>query len=180
MSFAPDGSVLTWGVGPNFGLLPPDSPGPPRAPLWESSALERNPAVSPGGRWLAFESDRTGGFEIYVRSFPALNEEWQVSTRGGCCPVWARDGTELYYWRDDEDGSVSIMAVPVGPGVPPTWGPHTVAANGFYARASWDTSYDVGLDGRFLLMKSTLPPPPNEIRVVLNWDEELKRLVPTR
>jgi hypothetical protein len=56
--------------------------------------------------------------------------------------------------------------------------PHTEVVRGSYVKPSWDTSYDVW-GGRFLLMKSTAPPPPNQIVIVQNWFEELKRLVPS-
>ena len=82
------------------------------------------------------------------------------------------------YWRDNDDGTVSIVAIPVGPGAPGTWGKHTPLVTGLYSRASWDTNYDVARDGRFLLMKSILPPPPNEVAVWINWFDELRRLVP--
>jgi serine/threonine-protein kinase len=176
-SFTPDGRVITWGVGDGFGLLELNSREPLRY-LWKASALERNPVVSPDGRWLAFESNRTGRFEIYVRSFPSVNEEWTMTSEGACCPVWARDGRELHYWRDNGDGTVSIVSIPVGRGVPRTWGEHAPAVTGHYTRGSWDTNYDVARDGRFLVLKSALAPPPNEVAVWVNWFEHLKQLVP--
>jgi Tol biopolymer transport system component len=58
---------------------------------------ETNPTVSPDGRWLAYESNRRGRRQVYVRPFPDLDSgEFQVTTDGGTRPVWARDGRELY------------------------------------------------------------------------------------
>ena len=105
VAFTPDGSLLTWGIKPSFGLLA----GTGRAPLrylWESSALERNPVVSPNGRWLAFESNRSGRFEIYVRSFPSVNEEWPITDIGACCPVWARDESAVLLARQRRRSSI--------------------------------------------------------------------------
>ena len=59
---------------------------------------ERGAVVSPDGRWLAYESNTSGRFEIYVRPFPAVDEgQWQLSTAGGVQPLWSRDGRELFY-----------------------------------------------------------------------------------
>ena len=91
--------------------------------------------------------------------------------------MWSRDGRELYYWRDNGD-TISIMAVTIASGPTFAWNTrHVEVVRGPYAKPSWDTNYDVW-GGRFLLLKSTAPPPPNQIVVVQNWFEELKRLVP--
>ena len=78
--------------------------------------IERNAAISPDGRWLAYESDRSGRFEIYVRPFPNVEDaEYHITTDGGTAPVWAHNGRELFYWK--ESGAlVSIMAVPISRG----------------------------------------------------------------
>ena len=67
-------------------------------PLVQSPFTERNGIVSPDGRWLAYEANDSGRFEIYVRPFPDVNSgRWQVSTAGGTRPLWARSGQELFY-----------------------------------------------------------------------------------
>ena len=67
-------------------------------PLVQSSFTERNGIISPDGRWLAYEANDSGQFEIYVRPFPEVNSgHWQVSTGGGTRPLWARNGQELFY-----------------------------------------------------------------------------------
>ena len=71
---------------------------------------ERNGIVSPNGRWLSYESDRSGQFEIYVRPFPNVEGgEWSVSTGGGRQAVWARSGRELFYVA--LDGSLLTVSV---------------------------------------------------------------------
>jgi serine/threonine-protein kinase len=55
------------------------------------------PALSPDGRWLAYQSDESGRNEVYVRSWPALGSKVQVSQNGGTEPAWSRDGRELFY-----------------------------------------------------------------------------------
>jgi serine/threonine-protein kinase len=67
-------------------------------PLVQSLFAERNGIVSPDGRWLAYEANDSGRYEISVRPFPEVNSgHWQVSTNGGTRPLWARNGQELFY-----------------------------------------------------------------------------------
>ena len=58
---------------------------------------ELNSDLSPDGRWIAYQSDESGRFEVYVRPYPDVNGgRWQVSATGGTRPLWGRDGRELY------------------------------------------------------------------------------------
>ena len=67
-------------------------------PLFAGSYRELNPAVSPDGRWIAYASDETGRYEIYVRPFPDVSAaRWQVSINGGRSPQWAHSGRELFF-----------------------------------------------------------------------------------
>jgi serine/threonine-protein kinase len=151
-------------------------------PLVQTPYDERNGIVSPDGRWLAYEANDTGSFEIYVRPFPAVNSgHWQVSTSGGTQPLWARVGQELFYVASEGE----LMRVAVAGG--PEWsaGAPTKVLEGRYVVNPGGTisrHYDVAADGqRFLMMKaaaSDVAPP--QIVVVQHFDEELKRLVPTK
>ena len=68
--------------------------------------------VSPDGRWLAYDSNESGQFEVYVRPYPDADKaRWQVSVDGGRQPLWSRDGRELFY----RDFSGAVMSVPYGP-----------------------------------------------------------------
>ena len=79
-------------------------------PLLQTKFDERNGIVSPDGRWLAYESNSSGSFEIYVRPFPNVGGgQWQVSTAGGTRPLWARSGKELFYVGADG----ALLRVPV-------------------------------------------------------------------
>ena len=70
--------------------------------LVQTTFTERNGEISPDGRWLAYQSDESGQFEIYVRPFPDVNSgRWQISTGGGTRPLWARRGRELFYVAPD-------------------------------------------------------------------------------
>ena len=71
-------------------------------PLVQTPFSERNGEVSPDGRWLAYEANDSGRFDIYVRPFPDVSSGyWQVSTDGGTRPLWARNGQELFYLTRD-------------------------------------------------------------------------------
>ncbi len=68
--------------------------------------------MSPDGRWLAYASNESGQYEVYVRPFPNTNDgKWLVSTDGGEEPVWAHSGRELFY-----KGGGNLMSVEVLPG----------------------------------------------------------------
>jgi serine/threonine-protein kinase len=71
-------------------------------PLLQTKFDERNGIVSPDGRWLAYESNSSGTFEIYVRPFPDVGGgQWEISTAGGAQPLWSRSGKELFYFSAD-------------------------------------------------------------------------------
>jgi serine/threonine-protein kinase len=88
------------------------TPGRDVQPLLETMFAEANPALSPDGRWLAYQSDESGRAEIYVRPFPDVDAgRWQVSTGGGVQVAWARSGRELFYRN-----GAALLAVPVQTG----------------------------------------------------------------
>ncbi len=78
-------------------------------PFATEGTVQSESRFSPDGRWIAYSSDESGRFEVYVRPFPGPGGKWQVSTSGGDLPEWRRDGKELFYLSADE----KIMAVPV-------------------------------------------------------------------
>jgi serine/threonine-protein kinase len=155
-------------------------------PLLRTPFLERNAELSPDSRWLAYESNDTGQFQIYVRPYPDVDKERiQVSTSGGSKPLWSRDGRELFYI----EGEDAIVSLRIGAGS--TWtvsrGTRTPVATNTYFMPGERTAgrtYDVSPDGkRFLMVKAagaSQPTVPASIVVVRNWIEELKRLVPVR
>ncbi|HEV3310054.1 MAG TPA: hypothetical protein VG815_06015, partial [Chloroflexota bacterium] len=139
--------------------------------------------ISPDGRWLAYESDESKQAEVYVRPFPNVEGgRSQVSNGGGTRPAWARSGRELFYYV----APGKIMAVSVQEGTRLAFGPPQVVVDGRYPPHAAGRTYDVSLDGkRFLLIKdatptTSSPPPPPQLVVVLNWFEELKRVVPKK
>ena len=127
---------------------------------------------SPDGRFVAYTSNESGRFQVYVQTFPLSNRKWQVSTDGGYEPRWRADGREIYYLSDDR----KLMAVAVGAG--PSFAVPKVL---FQTRvpegvSSRRTHYVPSRDGqRFLINTQTADASPNPITVVLNWQAELKK-----
>jgi serine/threonine-protein kinase len=159
------------------------TPTPQVKPLVETRFDERGGVVSPDGRWLAYESNRSGAYEVYVQPFPDVDRGlWLVSTGGGTQPLWARNGGELFYVAPDG----ALMGAPVEARGSVWWaGPAMRLVEGRYFSGGQGTTvrqYDVSADGqRFLMMKiearDTNAAP--SINVVQNWFEELKQRVPT-
>jgi Tol biopolymer transport system component len=135
------------------------------------------PQLSPDGHWLTYISDESGRDEVYVQPYPGPGGKWQISTDGGAAPVWNRNGRELFYRSGDKMMAVDIDARSgFVVGKPTQLFEKQEAAN--FAGAN----YDVSPDGqRFLMLKPVEQEQagPTQINVVLNWTEELKRLVPT-
>ena len=151
-------------------------------PLVRSQFSERNGIISPDGRWLAYEADDSGRFEIYVRPYPDVNTGRSVvSTAGGTKPIWARSGQELIYVSP----TGALMRVGVVRGA--SWmatTPALVVNEGYFTNPVWwGRSYDVSPDGqRFLMIKeggTDRTAASTSLIVVQHWVEELKRLVPT-
>ena len=169
---------LPFAASPGAGTAPlPAGRRPEATPLLETSSTEYAANISPNGRYFAYISAVSDGrFAVYVRGYPDANGPWQISTRGGMAPVWARSGRELFY----VDESSTLMAVPVD-----TTGPqfkHGQPERVFAtATKYWGDfySYDVTPEGRFLMLKN-VGQREARIVVVLNWFEELRRRVPTR
>jgi serine/threonine-protein kinase len=155
----------------------------PRAvtPVVRTSFAERNGIVSPDGRWLAYEANDSGPFEIFVRPYPDVNSGLaKVSVAGGVRPLWAPSGRELFFVSP----SGAIMGVRVLPG--PAW---TATAPTLLVKDGYRTSpgnpgrtYDISPDGqRFLMIKTSAAggtAAAASLVVVQHWFEELKQRVP--
>ena len=189
MSWSPDGRLLAViEVNPTTGLDiwvlrmgdPSASSGQVRKaqPFLRTAFNESVPQFSPDGRWLAYISDESGRYEIYVQPYPGPGGKWQISTEGGTEPVWNRNGRELFYRSGDKMMAVDIATQPgFAAGKP------RVLFEGPYVPTPLTaTNYDVSPDGqRFLMLKPSdqAQAAPTQINVVLNWFEELKRRVPS-
>jgi eukaryotic-like serine/threonine-protein kinase len=124
--------------------------------------------------FVAYVSNESGAWEIYVRPFPGPGGKWRISNAGGVQPVWARSGRELFYRNGDK-----MMAVAIEPRPAFRAGKPVVLFEGkFYLPTVAYPQYDVAPDGERFAMIQEVNQWPTQIQVVLNWTEELKRLVP--
>jgi eukaryotic-like serine/threonine-protein kinase len=149
--------------------VPFDSASPPQL-LVDSPANEFGAAVSPGGQWLAYQSDSTGRFEIYVQELLTASTRRQVTTAGGEEPRWSRDGSELFYRVANR-----LMAIRVERGpVFRAGGPRPLFDGIYNSGIESGRSYDVDpAGGRFLLVRpADAEATPLSVRVVLNWTSE--------
>ena len=186
LSFTPDGTSLVireTSDASNSDLNVLSMPGGRvRTPLINSTFTKPNAEISPDGHWMAYQSNESGQDEVHVRPYPNVeNGHWQISTGGGTRPLWARDGRELFY----VDPTGHIASVPVR--ILPTFaaGSPTIIAQMPSLSTSGVRNYDVSLDGRRFLVitnaaRKDLLAAPLQLNVVLNWNEELKRLVTTK
>jgi serine/threonine-protein kinase len=159
-------------------------------PLIQTAFNERNGEVSPDGHWLAYESNESGDYQIYVRPFPNVNGgRWQVSSKGGTKPKWAPNGRELFYFADGY-----LTTVPVQTSAVFSSGNPTKVFDTRYFPGNAERTYDVSRDGqKFLMIKdgpraddaqssttSAAAPAQPTMTVVLNWIEELKARLPPK
>jgi Tol biopolymer transport system component len=80
-------------------------------PFIQSPANETNAVMSPNGKWLAYQSDESGRYEVYVTAFPGPGGKWQVSNGGGSFPSWSGDGKQIYYTNGDKLMVVAVQNV---------------------------------------------------------------------
>ena len=141
-------------------------------PFFKSPFAETGGAFSPDGHWLAYASDESGRNEVYVQPFPSGGRKVQISRDGGGQPRWARTG-ELFYLNSD-----TVMAVELTTQPTLTVGPSRVVFKGQFATGG-GSSFDVQSDGQAVLLikEGDHTAAAAQINVVLNWFDELKRLL---
>ena len=145
-------------------------------PVVRTAADEHYGTPSPDGRWLAYISNETGAYEVYVEAFPATGFKRQVSTLGGFEPHWRRDGKELFYRAPNQ----TLMAVDVKSN--PTSLEFSPPKALFPTRIKWMEiqavahHYAAAPDGqRFLMISATDEAQSSPITVMLNWTAALKK-----
>jgi eukaryotic-like serine/threonine-protein kinase len=137
---------------------------------------KRHAQLSPDGHWMAYVSNESGSYQVYVQSFPTGGGKWQVSTTGGVQPRWQHDGKELYYLAPD--GKLMVVTVKEGAsfeaGTPEAL--FQTHIYGMAPNASFSQQYDVTADGRrFLLNLDLSETNATPLTVVLNWTAGLKK-----
>ncbi|HLE31006.1 MAG TPA: protein kinase [Bacteroidota bacterium] len=140
-------------------------------PFLQTPATETAPKISPDDRWIAYTSEESGKPEIYVQPFPSGEGKWRLSNGGGQNPCWGPDGRRVYFEREDE-----IFVVPIrveqGESLSPGREELVYTAPGL-------NRFDVSPDGRSLVIdQRIIRPGQRELKIVLNWFEELKKKVP--
>jgi serine/threonine protein kinase len=135
-----------------------------------TASNEQHAQFHPDGKWIAYQSTRTGRFEIYIRPFQGSGPEVPVSRDGGAQPRWHPNGTELYYIAaDDQLTAVPVRPHPDGtlePGVPKALFPTIV---GSAAPNTNRHQYMVAPSGTFVMNSRPLQTGPSPIVVILNW-----------
>jgi hypothetical protein len=178
-SWTPDGQTLVYYAVDSQGdrdiwMLPAD--GDPVTFL-ATEFNERAPRLSPNGRWLAYISDQAGEDRVYVQAFPEGGPIHTISAGTSTEPVWSRDGRELFFRNGDQ-----MWVVEVETGSEFNVGSSRLLFQGPYAHDDsgyGNPNYDVSEDGQhFLMVQSGEATETPGYRVVENWFEELKRLVP--
>jgi len=191
-SISPDARRLAYEQGTNtnvdiwtmpLDVTDPDNPKPGTPQLFaHTAANEVQPAFSPDGRWMAFASDESGVYEVYVRPFPetAGGGKWQISSGGGKTPVWSRDGKNLFF--ESLDNRIMVAD-------------YSARGESFTANRSrvWcaqqltanfdEANFDVAPDGKTI--EALVPPPAAEedkaslhVTFLLNFFDELRRRAP--
>jgi Tol biopolymer transport system component len=190
-SFFPDGRRLAYSeLDPLSGhdlwtlaldVSDPDHPKPGKPELFlRTPSNELFPAVSPDGRWIAYESNESSRFEVYVRPFPGPGGKWQISNSGGTQPIWSRNSRELFFQNQDhrimvtdyETKSDSFVA-----GRPRLWSDQQLQD------PSGDRNYDLAPDGKRFAIFPNLNAPAEEkgsvhVTFLLNFFDELRRRTP--
>jgi serine/threonine-protein kinase len=187
-SFSPDGRRLgifqfnsktdfdLWTI--PLDLADPDHPKAGKPELFLGTiAGERFPAISPDGKWIAYDSTEGGSYDVYVRPFPSGSAKWQVSTTGGNFPTWSRNGRQLFF--ETLDGRIMVTDCAArgdsfDVGKPRLWSQRRITTTFPYV------NFDLHPDGKRLLVLAAPDDQPAGVHAVilLNFFDELKRKLP--
>lgn len=138
---------------------------------------ELNPAFSPDGHWLAYDSNESGNAEVYVRPFPGPGGKWQISSNGGMTPRWSSNGRELFFRTLDNKLMVADYTASgdsFTAGGPRLWSPGQFTARGP------TRNFDIHPDGKRVVVMKTPDaevPSINKVSFIFNFFEEVRRKV---
>ena len=190
-SISPDGRRLAYGQSvpgspAEIWTLPLDLSAPDHPIAGKPEAFHRGSAgalratFSPDGRWLAFASQESGEFAVYVRPFPGPSGRWHIGPSGLDGPRWSRDGRQLFF--STSDGSVMVCDYETRgdtfiPGKPRLWTETRIGDN------LGGHNFELSLDGQRILTQinpvdTTAQPANVHVTFLLNFFDELKRRLP--
>ena len=189
-AFTPDGTQLVYESDGDLFLLTIGSNEPGRL-LLGTEFVEARASISPDGRWIAYESNESGEYRIYVHPFPNVGDgKWQISNTGGIWPKWNGEGDALYY-RGVSPNFSTVWEVKLDTTNDRSqfqYEAPTQLFSGNYTpelERGGGSAFDVSSDGqRFLLPRmAEMSPSTNysentQIAVIPNWFEDLNRLAP--
>ena len=190
-SFSPDGRRLAFAqvagtTSRDIWILPldltdPDHPKSGKAePFVSTPAFEADPAFSPDGRWLAYDSNESGTFHVFVRPFPVGDGKWQISTAPGRFPIWSRNGKELFF--ESTDGHIMVAEYTTrgetfAAGKPRQWSNTPIGGTGAFQ------NLDLAPDGKRFVVIPLAESEKGEgqtvhVTFLLNFFDELRRRMP--
>lgn len=151
-------------------------------PFLQTEAFEVYPSFSPDGRWLAYASNESGAWEVYVRRFPDNGTKVRVSTSGGSVPRWSRNGRELLYRTEAQRIMVvtyTSRADTFVPGLPTLWSQHSLSDTGVLP------NFDIAPDGERVVALMPLARPEeqqtvNHVTLMLNVSEQIRKRIDAR
>ncbi len=152
-------------------VLPLEGNQKPFPPFLQTPFNETAGCLSPDGHWIAYQSDQSGKYEVYVQTFPASSGKWPISTKGGTGPQWGGDGKEMFYLSGGK-----LMAVKVKTGGTFEAGIPEALFDLRAARVVPNTGFAAAADGqRFIFIRQMEDTAPSSLNVMVNWTAELKK-----
>jgi eukaryotic-like serine/threonine-protein kinase len=177
-SFSPDGRFLLYEVATGSSarrdLWVVSVPDRKASPVLATEADEAEAGFSPDGKWIVYQSDQSGRYEIYVRPFPGAGTQWQISTDGGVHPVWRADQKEILY--ESPDGKLLSVDVSVSAGDFESGTPKVLFQ--MRAKIAPNRNFDVSPDGQQILVNTPAIDVGDQsapVILVQNWTSLLKR-----
>jgi hypothetical protein len=166
-----DGSITFLnGFGRSFYRLAPGAGATPET-LLKTDYDKDGMRVSPDGRWVAYNTNESGSWEVYIAAFPSFTERRQVSNTGGVQGTWRKDGKELFYLS--LDGNIVSVPIKLGPSLG-AGNPAILFSTRVPVHPNWDQFAVTGDGQRFLLLESTASE-AKPFTIVLNWLASVKR-----
>jgi serine/threonine-protein kinase len=146
-------------------------------PFLETQFDEWQASLSPDGKWIAYSSNESGTYQVYIRQFPQGGGKWVVSTGEGYGPHWAPDGKTLYYYTPGK-----LLSVPIQIAPSLVVGKPQVIVNG-YQQKSVDSGlmYDISPDGQWFVVAQSKDDESNfrQIHLIINWFDEIQAKMPS-